>query len=187
MKLSLIPLLAAVTLGLSACTGTYLSDEAFAPKGQPESLLSASAEKVKFSIEGETSLEAISNWIEADSPTRAELSCDSDERGACANARSVLSMQNIPVDLVAGQGDQVVLVYERVVARPCKAQFISNHQNPFNLNHPSFGCATAMNSVQMVEDYRQFTSPAVSDPQDAEMAVRNIRRYQGINDPYYPY
>lgn len=179
--------LMAVTLG--ACSAShYVNDDAYAPLGHPEALLNASSEKVKFSVNDELALEALSNWLEEDAPTRAQLSCGGDAHSdGCGSIKSLLAMNNVPVDITEGEPGDVVLVYERVVARPCQVQFVSNHQNPHNLNHPSLGCATAMNTVQMVEDYRQLTNPQVSDPQDAEMAVKAVRRYQGINDPYYPY
>lgn len=189
IKFSSFSKVAILALTLSACSSTYYAnDDVFAPMGRPESLLNASSEKVKFSVTDELTLASLADWVKEDAPTRAQLSCGDDVSDeSCASIRSVLESQKVAVELVNGAPGDVVLVYERVVARPCKVQFVSNHQNPYNLNHPSLGCATAMNSVQMVEDYRQFTNPSVSDPQDAEMAVKNIRRYQGIDDPYYPY
>jgi hypothetical protein len=185
MKITLIPLLG-LSLIVSACAGTTLPDDAYAPKGHPEALLSASSERVSFAITDEESINALAKWLESDRPTRAEVSCSAGSQ-KCGDIQSVLGVQGVPAERVVGAADQVVLVYERVVARPCNPVFVSNHQNPFNLNHPSLGCAISMNAVQMVEDHGQFTDPSLSDPQDAEMGVRNVRRYQGVSDPYYPY
>lgn len=170
-------------LSLAACSGNYHAE---APKGHPEALLSASSESVKFSVEDELALSSLENWVKEDTPTRAQLMCQEVD-DTCNAVRGLFDQYKVDYQLVEGNGYQAELVYERVVAKPCDAQFRSNHRNSNNRNHPAYGCATAMNAVQMVRDYRQFTSPAMSDQQDAELAVKNIRRYQGINDPYYPY
>ena len=185
MKILSLPLIA-LGLSLSACSGANLNDDAFAPKGNVDAILSASSEKVKFSVEDELALQSLEDWIREDAPTRAVVSCI-DSGDTCSAVRSVLKDNQVSFNLVDGDSYQVELVYERVVAKPCNPQFRSNHNNSDNLNHPAFGCATSMNVVQMVNDYRQFTNPAESDGVDAEMGVKTTRRYQGINDPYYPY
>lgn len=54
---------------------------------------------------------------------------------------------------------------------------MDNSINPYNLNHRTFGCSTAVNMVQMVGDKRQFTSPALLDFRDGENAVQDYETY----------
>lgn len=180
-------LLIGTALAVSACSFNGLPKDAYMGRGNPESLLTTSSERTNFSISDASSLTSLAKWIKSDKPTRAELTCSDTSAQLCAQTSDLLKAAGVATKTAKGNSDQVVLEYERVVARPCDNSFVSNQTNPYNLNHPAFGCSTAMNSVQMVGDYKQFTQPSISGLQDAEMAVKNVRKYEGIDDPYYPY
>jgi type IV pilus biogenesis protein CpaD/CtpE len=78
---------------------------------------------------------------------------------------------------VASADNNVTLVYERIQARDCESRYIDNPVNPYNLNHPTFGCSLAVNMVQMVSDKRQFTNPAIMDYPDAFKAGQAMQAY----------
>ena len=54
----------------------------------------------------------------------------------------------------------ISLTYNRLIARNCDAS--------------SFGCATSINSVNMVTNREQFVKPALSDFQDAARSVKAV-------------
>lgn len=174
----IIPLSIAL-LALSACSDMPLA--AHYNRGAPESLLDMSSEVTTVSLNSSASIDELTSWISQDQPTRAELSCASAST-LCSRAEDVLQQFGVPVTQGAapadgGYANSVALVYERVVARDCENRYIDNSINPYNLNHPSFGCSTAVNMVQMIGDKRQFTSPALLDFVDGEKAVQNVNDY----------
>ena len=177
MSRILLPLrfsfLAALSL-MAACS--QIPKEAYFARGTPESLLDASSEVINIRLESARSVNDVSDWINKDQPTRAELYCLESDR-ICSNARGVLEQFGVPVNFVAAADNRVTLVYERVLARDCENRYIDNSINPYNLNHPTFGCSVASNIVQHVSDKAQFTAPALMDYPDAEKAVQAYGRY----------
>lgn len=127
----------------------------------PESLISASFELVSFVVEDDSISEVI-DWASDDKPTTVNLSCTK-ANDNCAALAEFFTEQNIPsmVDESRDDISKIELVYERVAARNCSSR--------------SFGCSVSVNSLQMVSDHRQFTSPALSDRQDAATAVNTYR------------
>lgn len=160
---------------MAACN--VIPQEAYYDKGNPESLLDKSSEVVNFELNDYSALDDLTNWVNQDQPTRAELYC-MDGDAACAEAEQILQQFGVPSVFVASGDNMVTLVYERVLARDCENRYIENGINPYNLDHPTFGCTTASNMVQMVTDKRQFTSPALLDFPDAERADRVMRGYR---------
>jgi hypothetical protein len=145
-------------------------------RGTPESLLDVSSEVVNVSLTGRSSVDEVVDWVNQDQPTRAELYC-MDGDATCAEAERVLGQFGVPVVHVASSDNTVALVYERVLARDCENRYIDNANNPYNWNHPTFGCSVASNSVQMVSDKRQFVSPALTDYRDGEKSVQTYQMY----------
>lgn len=163
---------------LSACNTIPLA--AHADRGSPESLLDVSSEIVSVEMVSDQSADEIVHWIEADQPSRAELHCFEGDP-LCAKAESVLQLYGLEHETTPSDKTEVLLVYERVVARDCENRFIDNSVNPYNLYHPTFGCSVASNMVQMVTDKRQFISPTLLDYPDAAGMVRAYNGY--INPP----
>lgn len=167
-------LLASVLL-LSACS--EIPKEAYFNRGSPESLLDASSEIINIRLESDRSVDEVVDWVNKDQPTRAELYCLESDR-TCGQARTALEQFGVPVSFMAAADNRVSLIYERVLARDCENRYIDNMVNPYNLNHPTFGCSIASNIVQHVSDKAQFTAPALMDPADAEKAAQVYDRYR---------
>lgn len=166
--------LAAVAVLLSACS--QIPDEAYSNRGSPFSLLDASSEVVNVALVDQNSVTEVVQWIDQDQPTQAELYClDGDP--VCMQTLETLEMFRVPVHYVSAADNNLVLIYDRIVARDCDNRYMDNPVNPYNLNHKSFGCSTAVNMVQMVGDKRQFTSPALLDFRDGEKAVQDYETY----------
>lgn len=170
---ALLPL-ALGSLALGACS--VVPNEAYFNRGTPESLLDVSSEVINVGLTSDRSVDEITDWINRDQPTRAELYC-MDGDPICAGAQQVLEQFGVPVHYVAAADNNVALIYERVLARDCENRFINNTVNPYNFNHPTFGCSVASNMVQMVSDKRQFVSPALLDYADGRKAAQTYGRY----------
>lgn len=161
-------------LAAGACSD--IPPQAYYERGTPESLLDVSSEVVNLPVNSESALDELTNWINQDQPSRAELYCmESDVR--CSAAQEVLDLYGVPSMYVPSSDNMIALVYERVLARDCENRYIDNPINPYHLNHPTFGCTTAANMVQMVSDKQQFVRPNLMDPADATKAVQVYRNY----------
>jgi len=166
--------LTAVSLLLAACS--QIPQEEYFNRGSPFSLLDASSEVVNVALVSEDSVNEVVQWVDQDQPTQAELYClESDP--ICLQTLETLEMFRVPVQYVPAADNNLVLIYDRVVARDCDNRFINNSTNPYNLSHRSFGCSNAVNMVQMVGDKRQFTSPALLDFRDGQKAVQDYESY----------
>lgn len=161
------------SLLLAACS--EIPKEAYYNRGQPESLLSATSEKVSIPLDGKKSLADLADMLGRDAPTGAEFSC-SGNKNLCKKAEKTLKSFGVSYEKVGGP-NAVVLHYDKVTARDCNNRFISNHINPYNLNHPAFGCSIAVNQVQMVSDKSQFVNPKLLGRYDGTKAVQNYDSY----------
>ncbi len=163
LLLALLPALA-----LAACAD--VPPAAYQTHGNPETLLDITSERISFPLNLD-SVGDLTTWINKDRPQRAELSCTVNDP-SCYNAIGVLKQSGIPYKEVQSKNgsNSLALIYERVLARDCDARYVDNHYNDLNLNHPTFGCAVAVNSVQMVTDRGEFLSPALRDFTDARRA-----------------
>jgi hypothetical protein len=173
-----ITLLTTAALLLASCN--TIPPEAYFDHGSPESLMDNSAEVVNFDLATDAGITEMNNWINQDQPTRAELYC-AEGNGVCAEAQSSLNSFGVPVTFMPSGNNTVTLYYERVLARDCENRFVDNSINPYNLAHPTYGCSTATNILQMVTDKRQITSPALLDYHDGE---RLERMMDGYKKPY---
>lgn len=169
-----ITYIAAIAVALSACS--KIPEEAYFQRGSPGSLLDASSEVVNVALISPESVNEVVQWIDQDQPTQAELYC-MEEDPVCLQTLQTLEMFRVPVHYVPAADNNLVLIYDRVVARDCDNRYIDNPVNPYNLNHKTFGCSTAVNIVQMVGDKRQFTSPALLDFRDADKAIQGYELY----------
>lgn len=168
------PYIVAMALFLGACN--EIPKSAYFDRGSPHSLLDASSEVVNVALMSEASIDEVVQWIDQDQPTQAELYCLQDDP-LCLKALETLEMFRVPVQYVSAADNNLVLVYDRVIARDCENRYIDNPINPYNLSHPTFGCSTAVNMVQMVGDKRQFVSPALLDFRDGDKAVQDYEFY----------
>ena len=150
-------------LAVSACAGHIIEEPV-----RPESLLDLSSERVSFSLSQSTSVEELTDWVNNDQPSRAEIYCTSTPE-VCAEAKSVLQQFGIQFEEKAGResGDEIVLLYDRIFTRDCDGESTG-----------AIGCSVAANQVQMVVDPRQYLDPALLDLQDAEKASRVYEQYQ---------
>ena len=165
---------ATIAVLLSACS--QIPEEAYFQRGSPYSLLDASSEIVNVALVSEESVTEVVQWIDQDQPTQAELYClDGDP--VCLKTLETLEIFSVPVHYVSAADNNLVLIYDRVVARDCDNRYIDNPVNPYNLNHKTFGCSNAVNMVQMIGDKRQLTSPALLDFRDGEKAVQDYETY----------
>lgn len=164
---------------LSACS--QIPPEAYYNRADPYSLLDSSSEVVNVALVSEDSINEIVQWIDQDHPTQAELYC-LDGDAICTRALETLESFQVPVNYIPAADNSLTLVYDRVVARDCDNRYLDNPINPYNLNHPTFGCSVALNIVQMVGDKRQFTSPALLDYLDGEKAVQNYQIHRAPRD-----
>lgn len=160
--------------GLSACNSIPI--EAHYNRGAPESLLDISSEVVSVELVSEQSVDEIVNWIETDHPSRAELNCFEGDP-LCIKSEDVLKLYGLDYEVIASDRTEVLLVYERVIARDCESRYIDNSVNPYNLHSPTYGCSVAANMLQMVTDKRQFVSPALLDYMDAASAIRGYNSF----------
>lgn len=166
--------IAVAMLVLSACN--KIPADAYFNRGNPYSLLDSSSEVVNVPLSSETSIDELVQWIDQDQPSSAELIClDGDP--VCTKAMETLEMFSVPVQFTSAADNNVVLTYDRVVARDCENRYVDNPINPYNLNHPTFGCSMAVNILQQVGDKRQFTSPALLDYRDGEKAAQDYKLY----------
>lgn len=161
-------------LGMTGCT--RIPPAAFKNRGGPESLLDVSTEMVNLGLDSTQSLDQLVDWLNNDQPSRVELYCGPDAY-LCEQAKMILQQFAVPFDVASDAAPRVALMYDRVLARDCDNRYIDNPINPYNLNHPTFGCATAVNMLLMVSDKRQLTAPPLSDFQDAAKSEQAIRNY----------
>ena len=175
MKKNILSLTAAILISGSVAACTQIPGNAYFDRGHPEDLLTVSSEEVTVNLDNTGGTRQLTDWIDRQQPARAKLICTSGEM--CDQAAEILDQFNVPYDQVDGVRNSVVLSFEKIEARDCQNRFISNHINPYNLNHPTFGCSVAVNQVQMVTDKTQFTDPKLLDQYDGQKAVQNYDTY----------
>lgn len=160
---------------LSACS--QLSEANYSNRGTPESLLDVSVEQITVPLDGAAGIDDLIAVLNQNQPSQATLQCAGNDM-LCRNARNVLQQFAVPAtEMASAGGNQVVLVYENLVARDCDPRFVDNTINPYNLNHPSFGCANASNMIQMVGDKRQFTNPVIHGYVDGSKVRQGYKEY----------
>lgn len=162
---------------LASCS--RIPPEAYYQRAAPESLMDKSSEVVNFDLGNGVS--EISGWIGNDQPTRAELYCNEGEDN-CSEAQRVLDQFGVPTTFVPSGENSVTLVYDRVLARDCENRYIDNSINPYNLDHPTYGCSNASNILQMVTDKRQITSPALLDYHDGGHVGRKMQALRTLDE-----
>ena len=176
---SIVAALFVVLLAVTGCS--EIPKEAYFNRGSPETLLDVSSEVVNLQLSDMNSVSEVADWVNQDQPTRAELYC-MDGDPVCMHAQQVLYQFDVPLLFVATADNMVTLVYERVLARDCENRFIDNTINPYNMNHPTFGCSMASNMVQMVTDKQQFISPALLDYADGAKVKQSMDGYNTANE-----
>tara|TARA_B100001123_G_scaffold227300_3_gene255803 strand:+ start:4245 stop:4841 length:597 start_codon:yes stop_codon:yes gene_type:complete len=166
--------LVAALAALQACS--ILPPQTFTGHGDPESLLDVSTEVVNLSVHDQTAVDSLSQFVEKDQPSRAELYCPA-QAEVCEQTMSMLDVYGVPYESFQSSEYMVALVYERVLTRDCENRFIDNTINPYNMHSPTFGCSMAVNMAQMVTDKKQFVRPDLLGPMDAVKGVQIYRNY----------
>jgi hypothetical protein len=143
----------------------------------PESLLDASSERVSLSLSDESAIEDLTDWINNDVPTRADLTCVRGQ-AVCSKAVNVLSSFGVPHKFVTNgtSGKDVTLIYDRVVARDCNEFMNANKNSRF-----IFGCAVSANMLHMVSDHQQFIKPNLVGLHDASRGMQQYNNIYGAN------
>jgi hypothetical protein len=182
MRAFFVLLCSVSSLYLSACT--EIPVEAYANRGVPESLLDVSSETVSVELSSEASLDELQEWVESDQPTRAIIYCAEGDV-LCDSAEQSLDVYGVEYEWMVADYSEVALIYERVIAHDCENRFIDNRINPYNLNHPSFGCSVASNMVQMVTNRQEFVSPQLLGFVDGRSAAKSMRAHRYFNGRQY--
>jgi len=157
-----------LVLSLGACNN--IPKEAYQSRGEPGILLKNVSEKTEIVLESDSSISELGKWLDQYHPSRAEVLCKESDR-LCKEAKILLGQFDVPLEYSSVENNVVVLVYDKVIARDCEHSFVSNHINPYNLNHPTFGCSNVGNMIQMISDKTQITSPMMLGMQDAESVL----------------
>lgn len=160
---------------VAACS--KIPNEAYSERGTPQSLLDVSSEMVNVELSSEASIDEIRDWIEQDQPSRAVISCANGDV-LCGSAADVLDVYGVDYEEQSSDYSEVNLVYERIIARDCDNSYVDNRINPYNLNHPAFGCSMASNMVQMVTNRQEFVNPTLLGYVDGRSALRGMRMYR---------
>jgi hypothetical protein len=182
MKTSSVLLVSVAALSLTACS--TIPPQAYADRGSPESLLDVSSEIVTVELSSDESLSELTEWVEGDQPTRAEIRCV-EGNVLCDQAEQTLSLYNVEYEWIPAKVNEINLIYERVIAHDCENRFIDQRINPYNFNHPAFGCSVASNMVQMVTNRQQFVSPSLLGFYDGQTAHKNMKSYQEFDSKTY--
>ena len=162
---------------LAGCT--VPPNSAYLDRGHPQSLLDVSSEVVSLSIANKPDLDALSDWIAKDAPTRAQLFCN-EATPNCKKARTLLEHADVGIEINPSPSNTVTLVYERILARDCSVRYVDGYQSQFNAYPPTFGCAVSANMVQQVSDKRDFINPNVSDDPSSRAGVA---AYKSVYEP----
>ncbi len=160
---------------IAACT--QIPQQAYFNRGDPDGLIEASQEAVNIEFGNASGMHDLEHWVNRRVPTQSELFC-MDSESSCQKAKRLLGQFNVPYRQTAIPRNLAVLQYTSVAARDCEHRYIDNSINPYNLNHPAFGCSVASNIVQSVSERTQFVNPSLMDGPDGEKAVQNYREYQ---------
>lgn len=170
-----ISILAVILVAGALQSCSRIPEETGFTRGQPETLLSVNSESISIDLNQRNSLAQLVNYVNNSDVSRAVVTCANSMM--CGRVESVLEQYGVPYDVQSGSTDSVAVVYDRIIARDCDNKFRSNHHNPYNLNHPTYGCSTAMNQAMMVRDKRQFTDPMVLGTYDGFKAAQNYDSY----------
>lgn len=172
--------LASVAAGLVACS--QIPPEAYFDRGSPEALIDVSTETATFDFGTKQSLKKVIDWTRTHRPSEAEVSCKIKSK-ACDQLVKALGKAGVAHTRVVSSGSTVTFTYEKAHARDCENRYIDNTINPYNLNHPTFGCSIAVNMVQQVTDKRQFSNPALMDAMDGRKAAQATDGYYKDSAP----
>jgi len=172
-------MLTIVLLAVQSCS--RIPEEAGFTRGQPESLLSVNSESISIDLGQRNAIAQLANYLNNE-PSRAVVTCSNDL--VCARAKTILNSYDVAYEVQSGASNSVEVIFDRISARDCDNRFVSNHINPYNLNHTTYGCSTAMNQAMMVRDKRQFIDPLVLGPYDGFKASQNYDSYlsREVND-----
>ena len=168
--------LAAVILLIGQTACSVIPHEAYSDQWKHEALLDVATESINVDLGRRNALAQIANMVNSQQPSNAVLYCSN--MHVCDRAASFLDNYGVPYEIRKAESNVASLNFERIVTRDCENRFISNHTNPYNLHHPTFGCASSLNTLQMVRDKRQITDPLILGPYDGFKATQNYDSYQ---------
>lgn len=169
-------LLSTVIAAVLLASCSELPKEAYYSHGQPESLLQTSQDEAAFSLASPKAEGRVAEWIAKVRPTHAALSCQETSK-TCNKVERLLRSKGVETSRVASRKNNLIMTYSVVKARDCENRYIDNMINPYNLNHPTYGCTVASNMVQMVTNRRDFIEPQLGGKMDAPKAVQVIDGY----------
>lgn len=174
-KLLLFTSLLSLTALVASCS--EIPPQAYYTHGKPESLIVSSTRESGFDIQGKASVKRIMKWVAKSHPADAALSCREASK-ACNKLEHMLRERGIATTRIMAETDSVSFSHKHVAVRDCKNGYIDNPINPYNLNHPVFGCSVAANSAQQITDRRTLIDPPLMDLDDAQKGVQVVGEYQ---------
>lgn len=174
--MKLVIKLFAISFVLVSTACTQIPHEAYSDQWKAEALLDVASESVNIDLGQRNAMAQLVNMTNANPPASATLYCSN--MRLCERAGTLLESKGVPFEIRNAETNVASLNFERVVARDCESRFITNHINPYNLHHPTFGCASAVNTVQMIRDKRQITDPLILGSYDGFKATQNYDSYQ---------
>lgn len=154
-------------LYLAACTSSNNHFDLI----EPEKLLAFSHEKISLPLTDSQSLNDIEQFINKDIPSKAEIVCG-DEEILCHNAKKLFREKNIETSQVSATDSvepYISLLYDRIIAKDCS-------------DEKYFGCANAVNTIQMISSYKQLVKPDLIDPASADHLINNKKFKQLKNN-----
>ncbi len=161
---------------ISACS--EIPPQAYYNAGDPEIQLDYKNEKISLPITDSRSVKELRSMLSKERPTYAEFACFA-RSPVCRDAERALKDAGVEIRNSAS-GSGVSLIYKKVVARDCDQSFLTNHVNPYNLNHQAYGCSIRGNMLQMVSDREQFTNPKMMGNSSGEKAVQAMDNYRKV-------
>lgn len=179
-KNPLITAVGASLIALVACS--EIPKEAYFARGNPESLLESRNHDMVFGVKSKQSVRDIMAWVAKAAPRQASLHCEAKNK-ACNTLERLLTDKGIEVERAYSAANDAIFSIERMAARKCENRYVDNIVNPYNLNHPTFGCTVSSNIAQMVTDKRQFTDPDLMVNPDARKSVQTTDYYNTGTKP----
>lgn len=165
---------AALVLGQTACS--IIPQAGYSDQWKFESLIDVTTESVNVDLGRRNALAQVANLTSSPNLASATLYCSNTQ--LCERTAKLLRSKDVSYEIKQAETNVASLNFERPVARDCDNRFITNHINPYNLHHPTFGCANGINSAQMIRDKRQVTDPLILGPYDGFKATQNYDSYQ---------
>lgn len=160
--------------GIAACS--QIPEDAYKSRSKPENLLVEQAGEKHFLLSSSRADEKILKAVKFTSHPSVTLYCEETSK-ACNRLERNLKKEHIAFTRTNSHRNSVTLKYTSYKARDCDNRYVDNIVNPYNLNHPTFGCSVTANTVQMVTNRKELIDPALMGSADGRKAVQSSDNY----------